>query len=202
MDAKKHLDTQLNQLMSANILQCMCASLRTRILAHTDQPQGNGSVPATPSLPHVTAGISQRLVFLENRHDQTRVCHVQGDNAGHALLLKPHCASSAVLGMHWELLPTVLGLSCNIQARGVLQSHASCAVLRTCLKADASGKPCTSQSQTYWPQECECLQSCQRLHIFKHTALAVVPLPANPASLMSCKGGFDHLTSRSHIMHY
>ena len=26
MDAKKHLDTQLNQLMSANILQCMCAS--------------------------------------------------------------------------------------------------------------------------------------------------------------------------------
>ena len=25
MDAKKHLDTQLNQLMSANILQCMCA---------------------------------------------------------------------------------------------------------------------------------------------------------------------------------
>ena len=24
MDAKKHLDTQLNQLMSANILQCMC----------------------------------------------------------------------------------------------------------------------------------------------------------------------------------
>ena len=27
MDAKKHLDTQLNQLMSANILQCMCAPL-------------------------------------------------------------------------------------------------------------------------------------------------------------------------------
>lgn len=25
MDAKKHLDTQLNQLMSANILQCMYA---------------------------------------------------------------------------------------------------------------------------------------------------------------------------------
>ena len=27
MDAKKHLDTQLNQLMSANILQCMCVRL-------------------------------------------------------------------------------------------------------------------------------------------------------------------------------
>ena len=57
MDAKKHLDTQLNQLMSANILQCMCAPTPPPVLI-VQIPTPAWHVPTSP---HCVASPASQL---------------------------------------------------------------------------------------------------------------------------------------------